>query len=1175
MNPATVKQWLTRGELEKLENVVLEGRGARLLGEHSPDLRTRVFLKALPNFLTKISQIHDAVTRGSLPEVQKLVADEPKKKLALAKDSSGTPLIHKAVYNDHQDIVEWFIHTYPTSLQQKDREGRTALHYCSACKDPDAIWELLIEGGCDSSVCDKRGNPAAYYLSHNNEIELPEGETMARRKGSNSKEYLDFKPSNIRIWIHNRDISKLQQVLWEGHGSKLRVETSNNPRVRKFLEATPFIMDSIKTIHSAVIKNDLEGFKKKIASPVSPIILCSKDVNGLNVLHKAAGLGYTEIAREIIDKYPAALSLQDNDGRTPLHYAAIAKDEGATYDLLVEHGADENKLDNKQRSPPHYKHRSNEIDLTNLVVVPEAPRVSGSYPKNWDWRILESDEALNRAPKKVRSMVDIDRAFGSPEVAPKNGDVGAEDLGIKKADDALELEVPRPPEVETLVVETEEFTAPEEPAPEEGPPENDGNTSDDELVVVPEAEEQAPPDSPEDKKPAELQGHDDEPDSLNDEENNAEEPADTNVEEEERNEPSTGDSGLEESTKDEDQVIVGEHAESPEAELNEGSMAVDLEVEDLLENGNMEQLAALVLNGEGRRLVGRQSSNPELQAFIDNVPAYIGKIHAVHMAAREGNLRDLQSSLDRRKFAIARDGSSPHGATPLHVAVIFGHTAIIRYLAGRFPETTHALDIDGRTPLHYAATLADNGHYYNLLLHLAANPLVQDNFGQKADYYKDNQSDLSHKRLLRDFGAREKLADEMLTDKVPGGDLYSSRRDINEPETLATLERCFRLLANARRGSVTSTPTTSNDNGATDVPIFRTEEGRYLASSLGDPLIKGLTEVAHTRPNDPVTYLATYLYNFASKNKSTDSKEESNVLIIPNRKQVELNDPAIDVFDDDAGYPKSPESEGPESTFNNSNRDEHGQSMLHFTAVRTHPTDGLFNMLQETQINVGFRDELYRTARDVAEDSNIRENVEDIDRWVVYLAARGETEKLVELLLEGYDHILDAEDAGINIVDVAAERNREATVQFLQSINHFSAQREKLHSAIRAGDFETVKEIFQQNGSGSTLLAVGKNIVSRCALHIAVLGEHANIVEFIAKNYPDALRTGDNLERTALHYAMGVPSVEILSGMLIKSGAKRVHKDLKSRQPSYYFMNKTDIQKLQEEEESIAKANQM
>lgn len=57
------------------------------------------------------------------------------------------------------------------------------------------------------------------------------------------------------------------------------------------------------------------------------------------------------------------------------------------------------------------------------------------------------------------------------------------------------------------------------------------------------------------------------------------------------------------------------------------------------------------------------------------------------------------------------------------------------------------------------------------------------------------------------------------------------------------------------------------------------------------------------------------------------------------------------------------------------------------------------------------------------------------------------------------------------------------------------------------------------------------------------------------------------LERTALHYAMGVNSVESLSRILIKNGAKRVLKDLKGRQPSYYFMNKSDIMRLQEEEE--------
>lgn len=96
------------------------------------------------------------------------------------------------------------------------------------------------------------------------------------------------------------------------------------------------------------------------------------------------------------------------------------------------------------------------------------------------------------------------------------------------------------------------------------------------------------------------------------------------------------------------------------------------------------------------------------------------------MAARDGSLRDLQAALDRRKFAIARESISPNGASPLHVATVFGNTSIVRYLAGRFPETLQVADDNGRTPLHYAAVISDNGHYYNLLMHLGANNKVDD-----------------------------------------------------------------------------------------------------------------------------------------------------------------------------------------------------------------------------------------------------------------------------------------------------------------------------------------------------------------------------------------------------------------------------------------------------------------
>jgi hypothetical protein len=49
----------------------------------------------------------------------------------------------------------------------------------------------------------------------------------------------------------------------------------------------------------------------------------------------------------------------------------------------------------------------------------------------------------------------------------------------------------------------------------------------------------------------------------------------------------------------------------------------DEEVKQLVEEGNMEQLANLVLNGEGHRLMGQTSDDPELQGFLNNVPAYM------------------------------------------------------------------------------------------------------------------------------------------------------------------------------------------------------------------------------------------------------------------------------------------------------------------------------------------------------------------------------------------------------------------------------------------------------------------------------------------------------------------------------------------------------------------------
>lgn len=156
---------------------------------------------------------------------------------------------------------------------------------------------------------------------------------------------LVIKPSNIRIWIHDKDIDKLMKVVLEGYGQKLRNEVASTAKVKRFLEYVPHFMGLIKAIHSSVIENNIELLRAKTSPPVPPQMLNCKDVNGLTPLHKAAGLGHMKIVEYLIDSWPSLLLETDNNGKTALHYAAAAKNNDRTYNLLLEAGADELALD--------------------------------------------------------------------------------------------------------------------------------------------------------------------------------------------------------------------------------------------------------------------------------------------------------------------------------------------------------------------------------------------------------------------------------------------------------------------------------------------------------------------------------------------------------------------------------------------------------------------------------------------------------------------------------------------------------------------------------------------------------------------------------------------------------------------------------------------------------------
>lgn len=51
VNTNQIRHWIRLGDFEKLDQLVLDGKGAKLIGEFSPDKKVRNYLKSLPSFM--------------------------------------------------------------------------------------------------------------------------------------------------------------------------------------------------------------------------------------------------------------------------------------------------------------------------------------------------------------------------------------------------------------------------------------------------------------------------------------------------------------------------------------------------------------------------------------------------------------------------------------------------------------------------------------------------------------------------------------------------------------------------------------------------------------------------------------------------------------------------------------------------------------------------------------------------------------------------------------------------------------------------------------------------------------------------------------------------------------------------------------------------------------------
>lgn len=151
-------------------------------------------------------------------------------------------------------------------------------------------------------------------------------------------------------------------------------------------------------------------------------IINSKDGDGRTVLHEIAAIGTPQAVIELV-KRGANLNAEDNEKRTPLHYAVSKKAKQiAVVEQLITSGANVNTADNKDRTVVHYtaahghasvleclaKHQAN---LGSVDKRGQTPLQLAVQDKNLD--VVDAIIAImkQQAPEKHTHLTQLPRSF--------------------------------------------------------------------------------------------------------------------------------------------------------------------------------------------------------------------------------------------------------------------------------------------------------------------------------------------------------------------------------------------------------------------------------------------------------------------------------------------------------------------------------------------------------------------------------------------------------------------------------------------------------------------------------------------------------------------------------------------------------------------------------------------
>uniref|UniRef100_A0A914CDY9 Uncharacterized protein n=1 Tax=Acrobeloides nanus TaxID=290746 RepID=A0A914CDY9_9BILA len=361
-----IERWLAVGDVQSLEQVILDGRSHLLIDKTSINMAASEFLEGITQYQAKIDAIHKAVEEGDVRRVKSLI---DRSQLSTARDKHGMTPLHKALIYGQTNTVRYLLAKYPHCVNCTDHAGRTALHYAAADPNGEHMIKVLQKSGGDAFIEDKYGHTPFYYRTHGKRLNVRTLKDNAVINqlitGQLNRPLLQDLEEDITDWIHTGNVGKLEELVLNGYADLLlgRMHQVEDPEANGFLEVLPQYQAKIQAIHKAIEQGNLRAVK--LLTDRKKLSLC-RDGKGLSPLHKAIVFGRTDIAKYLIRNYPQSVNAMDQNKRTPLHYAAALRDGGYLYKLMRKCGADPNIFDCNGRPAKYYLKYPGELNLERM-----------------------------------------------------------------------------------------------------------------------------------------------------------------------------------------------------------------------------------------------------------------------------------------------------------------------------------------------------------------------------------------------------------------------------------------------------------------------------------------------------------------------------------------------------------------------------------------------------------------------------------------------------------------------------------------------------------------------------------------------------------------------------------------------------------------------------------------